>query len=112
MYCHTMEAYRSIVVAAVRDKAFLKPIKSWPDVKNRGVCFPEYGGIAWLSFINTLRDQRLLSNSCKYSQIVAKFLNSACTPGFTEASHSLDNVRPRLTEDNLVSDEYLVLKIL
>lgn len=107
MFCHTHEEYNSVVVAAVREKASFKPIKNWADVRNKGACIPEYGGIAWLSFLNVLRDQRLVSKSCKYSEVVAKFLGSACTPGLSEASHSFDDqikdMKPRLVDEDLVS---------
>ncbi|KAJ8667093.1 hypothetical protein QAD02_008755 [Eretmocerus hayati] len=99
LFCETYSDYYSFVVAAVRANAQMKRIRKWEDVRNSKACFPEYGGISWLSFVNAARDHRILSKSCDYPSIVAKLLDEACTPGFAEANHAMNRMKPSLKDD-------------
>ncbi|XP_014209303.1 transferrin-like [Copidosoma floridanum] len=103
LYCETMEDHYSVVVAVTRDKAVLNKISQWSDIKDKNACFPEFGGIAWLSFINAARDHRILPDSCAYTRVVSKLLKGACTPGFVEADHAQDHKRPSLATDGFAN---------
>lgn len=80
----------SVIIAIVREsKDNIYPIKNFYDLKNRKACFPEYGGISWLSFTNIARTDGIISSkSCDYSLLVSKLLSGACTPGIEDADHA------------------------
>jgi len=64
------------------------PVKSLNDIKDRKVCFPEYGGIGWLSFVYTVRTNAIISDSCNDSLSIYELLSGACTPGIEDTDHS------------------------
>lgn len=69
------------------------PIKSLHDLKGKKACFPEYGGLSWLSFINIARLNDIISSkSCNYSLLVSKLFSGACTPGIPNIDHFLTAV--------------------
>lgn len=101
-----MEDHYSVVVAVTRAKATMNKITTWTDLKDKNACFPEFGGIAWLSFVNSARDHRIVvPDSCAYPEIVSKLLNGACTPGLNEANHA-PNHKKILDRENLVRRFY------
>ncbi|EZA58009.1 hypothetical protein DMN91_006051 [Ooceraea biroi] len=96
LYSETEMDRNSVIIAVVpepNDDNY--PVKNFQDLKNRKVCFPEYGGIGWLSFVNTVRTRGLISDSCDYPKSISKFLSGACTPGIKDIDHS----RTRATTD-------------
>lgn len=80
----------SVTLAVVREpRDDNYPIKSFHDLRGKTACFPEYGGISWLSFINTTRLSNIISSrSCDYPLLVSKFLSGACVPGIGNSDHS------------------------
>ncbi|XP_015597144.1 transferrin [Cephus cinctus] len=86
LYTETETDRNSVVIAVVREGSSYN-VSSFAALSKRTACFPEYGGIAWLSFINTARTNGVLSESCDYATIVADFLSGACTPGFRDRDH-------------------------
>jgi len=49
---------------------------------------PEYGGIEWLSFINTAREHKILSKStCDYGELISEFVGDSCIPGAHDGEH-------------------------
>ena len=94
MYTETDNDRNSEVIAVVLENA---QISSLRDLKKRTACFPEYGGIAWLSFLNTLRTAKIISDNCDYPKIVSEFFSGACTPGIKDTDHLL---RSRASTDS------------
>ncbi|XP_029670879.1 transferrin-like isoform X1 [Formica exsecta] len=90
LYSETEMDKNSVIIAIVREsKDNIYPIKNFYDLKNRKACFPEYGGISWLSFTNIARTDGIISSkSCDYSLLVSKLLSGACTPGIEDADHA------------------------
>ncbi|KAK5649218.1 hypothetical protein RI129_000247 [Pyrocoelia pectoralis] len=65
-------------------------INSLKNLEGKKACFPEYGGIEWLSFINTLRAQNVLSHSsCDYGQLISNFVTDSCMPGAHDREHEV-----------------------
>lgn len=89
LYCETEMEKNSVITAVVREpKDNNYPITSFHDLKGKTACFSEYGGIGWLSFINTVRTNGVISSrSCAYPLLVSKLLSGACTPGIKDADH-------------------------
>uniref|UniRef100_A0A0A9XS57 Transferrin n=1 Tax=Lygus hesperus TaxID=30085 RepID=A0A0A9XS57_LYGHE len=58
-------------------------VKGFSDLKNKRACFPEYNGLAWIAFANTVRQQGLLGKRCPEN-----FFTEACAPGAGLASFS------------------------
>lgn len=64
------------------------PIKNFQQLKGHTACFPEYGGIAWLSFIKTARMNRIISPvSCNYPSLLGNLFSGACMPGINNKNH-------------------------
>ncbi|KAK2584067.1 hypothetical protein KPH14_006514 [Odynerus spinipes] len=70
-------------------------IKNFHQLKGRTACFPEYGGIAWLSFIKVARMNHIFStDSCDYPGLLDNLLSGACTPGIEDpnrVSHTINS---------------------
>jgi len=61
-------------------------------LKTRKGCFPEYGGIEWLSFINTARTHKVLSKTtCDYGELISEFVGDSCMPGARDAEHEISD---------------------
>lgn len=111
VYSETEGDRNSVVVAVVRDGT--TDLTNFKSLRNKNACFPEYGGIAWLSFVMAARQNGAISNSCDYPKAVSKFLNGACTPGYMDDDHggllfpgispSLCNVCPKEPNGNSCS---------
>lgn len=88
LYSETVMDKNSVITAVVREPNDVN-VKSFKDLKGRKACFPEYGGISWLSFINLARTNGLVSSrDCDFPSLVSKYLSGACTPGIEDADHS------------------------
>lgn len=87
MYAEMESDENSRVVALVREDGSGK-VTSFLDLKNKPACFPEHGGIAWLSFVNVARTNKIIGDSCDYSKLLSKFFSGACTPGIRDSEHS------------------------
>lgn len=88
MYSETVKEKNSFVVAVVRERP-TPVISSFSDLQGRNACFPEYGGIAYLSFLNVTRSKKLVTDTCKYAKVVSTFLNYACAPGAQDKNHNV-----------------------
>ncbi|XP_034952143.1 transferrin-like [Chelonus insularis] len=86
LYVETEKDKNSAVIAVIRERS--KLIDNFSDLKDKTICFPDYGGIAWLSFINIVRNKKLIGDTCDYPKAVAKLLSGACTPGINDTSRS------------------------
>lgn len=73
------------------------PIKNFQDLKGKTACFPEYGGLNWLSFINAARLNNIISTeSCDYPLLVSQLLSGACVPGIADSDHSRNPIPPNV----------------
>lgn len=90
LYSETDMDKNSMTLAVMREPGDDNyPIKSFHDLKGKTVCFPEYSGLSWLSFINTARMNSIISSkSCDYPLSVSKLLSGACAPGIEDSDHS------------------------
>ncbi|XP_046817417.1 transferrin-like [Vespa crabro] len=58
------------------------PINNFQQLKGHRACFPEYGGISWLSFVKIARMNRIISPvSCNYPSLLSNLFSGACMPG-------------------------------
>ncbi|GLV43632.1 Transferrin 3 [Carabus blaptoides fortunei] len=62
-------------------------IKTFADLKGKKACFPEYQGLAWISFVETARKHKVLENSCDYGKSVSEFFSKLCAPGAKDTYH-------------------------
>ncbi|KAL0133776.1 hypothetical protein PUN28_001030 [Cardiocondyla obscurior] len=94
LYSETELDKNSVTLAVVREpKDDFYPIKNFHDLKGRTACFPEYGGLSWLSFINTARLENIISSkSCDYPSLMSKLLSGACTPGIEDPNYSHEKI--------------------
>lgn len=94
LYTETKNNKNSVIIAVTRepnDNNF--PITSFHDLKGKKACFPEYGGIDWLSFIKVARTSGVISSrSCDYPRLTSELLSGACTPGIKDLDHSKHSV--------------------
>lgn len=68
-------------------------IKNFHQIKGHTACFPEYGGIAWLSFVKTAQMHRIISpESCDYPELLGNLLSGACTPGIGDPHRSKKHI--------------------
>ncbi|XP_046750206.1 transferrin-like [Diprion similis] len=86
MYTETDDDRNSVVIAVVREGTTYN-VSSFATLKSRSACFPEFGGIAWLSFVNAARLNNVISNSCDVVTEVTNLLSGACAPGFGDGNH-------------------------
>lgn len=87
LFTETQDDKNSRVIAILRDNNDMK-IKNFNDIKGKYLCFPEYGGISWLSFINAARLNKIIPDTCDYADAVAKLATAACTPGIKDDNYS------------------------
>ncbi|GBP81952.1 Transferrin [Eumeta japonica] len=65
-------------------------VTSFENLRGKKACFPEFGGIAFLSFVATGHNKSILSTSeCNYAKVVAEFFNGTCAPGALDSMHRL-----------------------
>ncbi|XP_012525647.1 transferrin [Monomorium pharaonis] len=94
LYSETEMDKNSMILAVMREPTDSNyPVKSFYDIKDKRACFPEYGGLSWLSFVNIARTHGVISSkSCDYPRLVSKLLSGACTPGIKDSDHSRTDV--------------------
>ncbi|XP_045540913.1 transferrin [Papilio machaon] len=79
----------SRVVALIKDSA-KEDITRFENLRNKKACFPEYGGIAYMAFVNAAQERGVLSSSeCDYARVVGEFFNGTCAPGAIDATHAI-----------------------
>ena len=80
----------NVVLAVIKNSASSK-FSSLQDLKGKKACFPEYGGISWMSFLNVVRATNLTSGSesCDFKQIASEIWSEACVPGIEDSDHKL-----------------------
>lgn len=65
-------------------------INRFENLRGARACFPEYGGIAFMSFVRVAHERGIVSVSeCDYGRAVGEFYSGACAPGALDRDHSL-----------------------
>ncbi|XP_048003548.1 transferrin-like isoform X2 [Leguminivora glycinivorella] len=77
----------SRVIALVRANS---DITRFENLRGRKACFPEFGGISYMSFVRTAQVLGVLNDKeCDYARAVGEFFSTTCAPGAQDASHAL-----------------------
>jgi len=85
MYAETDDQHYSRVVILIKDGA---GIQRFEDLRSRKVCFPEFGGIASIAFVDVGRNRGLFSrNECNYGKLLASYFGDSCAPGAKDVLH-------------------------
>ncbi|KAJ8704110.1 hypothetical protein PYW07_013404 [Mythimna separata] len=81
----------SRIAAFVKESSVLTSnITRFENLRDKVACFPEYGGLAYVSFVRAGQERGILSSTeCDYARIVGEFFGGACAPGAIDASHAL-----------------------
>ncbi|XP_018349576.1 PREDICTED: transferrin-like isoform X2 [Trachymyrmex septentrionalis] len=90
LYSETEVDKNSMTFAVMREpKEDNYLIKNFQDLNGKKACFPEYGGLGWLSFINAAKKNDIISSkSCDYPLLVSELFSGACTPGIEDFNSS------------------------
>jgi Transferrin len=87
LYEETEENKYSSVVALIKERDVDK-IKSFEDFRGKRACFPEYGGIASVAFINVAKSFKIFKREeCNFGEILGEFFNQSCLPGANNIFH-------------------------
>ncbi|KAJ2939485.1 hypothetical protein O0L34_g6306 [Tuta absoluta] len=80
------------IAAFVRESSAQNNISRFENLREARACFPEFGGIAYVSFVRVAHERGVIAQSgCDYTRVVGEFFSGACAPGATDATHSLSN---------------------
>lgn len=80
MYQETTEDGHFKVVAVVN---FSNGAANLRELENKKACFPEFGGLAWIAFLEAIRDSSVPeSKVCPYDDSMGTFFKSVCAPGY------------------------------
>ncbi|XP_063216183.1 transferrin-like [Bacillus rossius redtenbacheri] len=84
-YQESTAAGNNAVVAVVKADSSLSGVKG---LVNSKACFPQFGGIAWVAFFESLRNASLLRDGvCPYGPGARRVFAEVCAPGARSASH-------------------------
>ncbi|XP_059607421.1 transferrin-like [Phlebotomus argentipes] len=85
MYAETESNKYSSVVILVRANATFRGLESLRDTR---ACFPEYGGIAKVTFLNAAKAENIFEqNNCNFSISLGEFFGESCMPGARDPLH-------------------------
>lgn len=74
------------MVAIVRDSSYFK---SFEDLRGAKACFPEFGGIAQVAFVNVGKGRGFFDkDNCNSGEILNGFFGDSCLPGSQDELHS------------------------
>ncbi|XP_038221524.1 transferrin-like [Zerene cesonia] len=81
----------SRVAALLRESTAQTNITRFENLRGKKACFPEFGGISYVSFLRAAHEREVVSASeCDYARAVGEFFGGACAPGALDASHAFD----------------------
>lgn len=84
----------SSVVAVIKDSDSER-IKSFEDFRGKSACFPEFGGIASIAFINVAKARGIFQREdCNFGQLLGNFFSQSCLPGSRSIFHDPDASNP------------------
>lgn len=86
VYAETEYERYASVVAIIHDKSFFK---TFEDLRASKACFPEFGGIAQVAFVNVGKGRGFFDkDSCNNGEILNGFFGDSCLPGSQDELHS------------------------
>ncbi|XP_050080234.1 transferrin-like [Anopheles maculipalpis] len=78
------EKYSSVVVLVHEGKGHDR----FEKLRNAKACFPEFGGIASIAFVNVGRSRGIFDrNECDYGHLMSEFFSESCAPGSRDDMH-------------------------
>lgn len=78
------EKYSSVVVLVRDDSRFAR----FENLRNARACFPEFGGIASIAFINVGKTRGIFDlHECNYGRLLGDFFSNSCAPGSRDSLH-------------------------
>uniref|UniRef100_A0A182M421 Transferrin-like domain-containing protein n=1 Tax=Anopheles culicifacies TaxID=139723 RepID=A0A182M421_9DIPT len=78
------EKYSSVVVLVHEGKGHDR----FEKLRNARACFPEFGGIASIAFVNVGRSRGIFDhNECDYGHLMSEFFSESCAPGSRDDLH-------------------------
>ncbi|EAA12967.4 AGAP011453-PA [Anopheles gambiae str. PEST] len=78
------EKYSSVVVLTKEGKGHDR----FEKLRNAKACFPEFGGIASIAFVNVGRSRGIFDrNECDYGHLMSEFFSESCAPGSRDDLH-------------------------
>lgn len=88
LYADNKDDKINVVLAVIKDTASPK-FRSLQDLKGKTACFPEYGGISWMSFINNMFDNKLVDDpkTCDFKKVASDIFSKACVPRIRDGDH-------------------------
>uniref|UniRef100_A0A182QXI1 Transferrin-like domain-containing protein n=1 Tax=Anopheles farauti TaxID=69004 RepID=A0A182QXI1_9DIPT len=78
------DKYSSVVVLVHEGKGHDR----FEKLRDSKACFPEFGGIASIAFVNVGRSRGIFDrNECNYGHLMSEFFSEACAPGSRDDLH-------------------------
>lgn len=94
LYEETEEEKYSSVVAVIKEQD-AERITRFEDFSEKRACFPEYGGIASISFINIGKNRGIFKREdCTFGQLLGNYFSDSCLPGSRDIYHDLNATNP------------------
>ncbi|XP_052871790.1 transferrin-like [Anopheles cruzii] len=85
LYQETDKEKYSRVVVLVRENSGFDRFEK---LRNSKACFPEFGGIASIAFVNVGRSRGIFDrNECNYGRLMSDFFVESCAPGSRDQMH-------------------------
>lgn len=94
LYEETDESRYSSVVAVIKE-ADVNNIKTFEDFRGKRACFPEFGGIASIAFINIAKNRGIFQREqCDFGEVLGSYFNESCLPGSRSIFHDPNASNP------------------
>lgn len=89
LYADNDNERSNVVLAMIKDSSSPQ-FQSLHDLKGKKACFPEYGGISWMTFLNITRTNNVHEDNktCDFKKIASDIFSKACVPGVRDIDHS------------------------
>lgn len=85
MYAETDDQFYSQVVILVKANS---GVQRFDDLRGKKACFPEFGGIASIAFVDVGRSRGVFrKNECNYANLLASYFDESCAPGAKDVLH-------------------------
>ncbi|KAG7298564.1 hypothetical protein JYU34_018203 [Plutella xylostella] len=79
------------ITALVKETSAQSDVTRFENLRGKKACFPEFGGIAYVTFVRTAHERGIISASeCDYAKSVGEFFEGACAPGAIDAAHAIN----------------------
>lgn len=85
MYAETDDQHYSRVIILVKANSGMS---KFDDLRAKKACFPEFGGIASIAFVDVGRSRGVFrKNECNYANLIASYFDESCAPGAKDVLH-------------------------